>query len=205
MKKGIWRSKINLKFYVLPLIFFTTVTGCAMVSQDRLPKYSYSQIAKYEKKISIDYDYRFDTSNMPETAPNFRHTNFGSIMENAFTESGVFEKIYQGIGNEKYHLSVKLKYYGRNKAMEMLNLELFALSLMVIPHHNTYNYVMTVDVSKDGDIIKTYKYDDGYSVWLQLFLMLYPDFRSHKEMQTEVMNNIVRNFLYDLQKDEILQ
>jgi hypothetical protein len=186
----------------MTVIYLATVTGCAMVSHDRLPKYSYSQIEKHEKKISIDYDYSFDTSNM---ASVFRDTNFGSIMENSLNESGVFEKVYKGTGNEKYHMSIMLGYYGRNKAMEFLNIELSALSLMVIPHHSKHNFVMTVDVSKDGDVIKTYKYDDGYSIWVQLFLMFYPDFRGHKEMQEEVMNNIVRNFLYDLQKDAILQ
>jgi len=183
------------------------MTGCAIVSHDKLPKYSYSQIELIQNKVSIDYDY---TDDLPCLAiyNSWNYSpyvvNFNVIMESVFYESNLFDKIYQGVDNERFHFSIKSEGYKRNPLITFTHCLISSCSLMVIPFYQSIDYVMTVDVMKEGNLIKTYKYDDGYSVWHQFFMIFWPDIRSQKDIQTEIMSNIVRNFLNDLQKDKIL-
>jgi hypothetical protein len=176
-----------------------------MFTQDKLPKYSSSQIEPSDRKHAIDYDIDIGAGLQSGSSPMADIVYCNSRIEKTIIESGVFEKIYQGVGNEKYHMSIKLESQISLGAINFINVLLHGLTLMVVPYYTPVNYVLTVDVSKEGNIIKTYKYEDGYSRLVQLFLMFYPDFRSYNEMQAEVMNNMARNFLFDLQKDEILR
>jgi hypothetical protein len=198
MKKWIRNFQKVLNLYTIFVLYCITMTSCAMVTQDKLPKYSYSQIPQSQLKVSIDYDFK---DNILLGGGVYFH----KVVEKVFFESHVFNEVYQGVGNERYHMSIKFEDYTTNVVVWFINLELSACSLTLIPMYNSCNYVMTIDVSKDGNIIKTYKYDDGYSLWLQLFLIVWPDTRSQEDIQTEVMSNIARNFLHDLQKDAILQ
>ena len=201
MIKWIYSAIKSTLLFSLIIIYFITITGCGItLPHYDLPKYSYNQIKQGQAKVSVDYDYTTDYLLQPLNHVNSE--NFYKIVKNVLNESNIFANFYKGTGNEPYHLSIRCRIQGPGP-MSSITAGLYGLSLTLFPLYVPVDLILTVDVSKNGKVIKSYQYNDGWTSWVSTFVIVFPN--NHKNPYEEVMENMIRNFLYDVQKDGIIQ
>lgn len=75
---------------------------------------------------------------------------------------------------------------------------------MIIPAYDKQDYILTVQVKKGDQLLKQYEYKQHMYTWVQLPLMfiLMPT-NAPAKVEKKVIDNMLLNFLYDSQKDEI--
>jgi hypothetical protein len=189
-------------FYALALLLCSLVTGCASFPGREL-KYNYNLIVPREPKPSIDYDESFYLYT-ERTDRYFRAKMFHEEVEKVFTNSKVFSKFTPGTGNEPFHLSLAFFLTGEIKASDALTPLLSGITLTVIPGHSSWDYILRVDVKKGDQVLKQYRYENTVSIWIQLFLIVLTPTHFPLSVERAIMDDMLLNFLYDLEKDKLL-
>lgn len=187
----------------LPALFLVLLitSGCASFPGKELPRYTYEQIPVAEPKHSIDYDLRFLTFGADNaTAVKI----FQEEIEKVFNESKIFEKSSPTVGTSVYHFSMVLRNEG-NVGLAFLSGFISGMTFTVLPAYGKDNYILTVDVKKDGEIIKSYQYNHYIETWVHLSMIVLTSTRHPDKIVREAMDDMVKNFLHDLQKDKLLQ
>jgi len=88
--------------------------------------------------------------------------------------------------------------------MALLSGCISGLSLTLIPVAAKDNYTLTAKLlDKEGNVLKSYVYDDYVRTWFHLFL--FPFVGTLKTVPDDVMGNMVKNLYNDILNDNYLQ
>jgi len=77
-------------------------------------------------------------------------------------------------------------------------------TLMILPGYATDTFVLSVDVKKENQVLKHYEYHDSMNTWIELFLIFWMSVHSPVQVRAEIIDNMLLNFLHDLQRDKIV-
>lgn len=194
------RRFTNIKFVIVGLLCLIAV-GCASFPGKEFPKYSYDQITIREPKPPIDYDATF----LSLGRENARAVNiFQGEIEKIFSKSSVFSNFRAGTGKERYHFSLVLKNEGEIAAA-MLSGFISGLTLTILPAYARDDHILTVDVKRENQLIKQYRYNHYLDTWIQLFLIFMTPTHAPLDVAKGVIDDMLLAFLHDLQKDNLLQ
>jgi hypothetical protein len=194
------RCSMVIKSLALGMCFCCIAVGCASFPGKELPKYTYEQIVPHAPKPSIDYDAKFLTfGNANAQAVK----TFQEEVDKVFTKSSFFNKFGAGIGSEKYHFSMVLKNEG-NMGLAVVSGFISGFTMTIIPGYARDEYTLTVDVTKEGKLLKQYQYKHYMDTIIQLFMIFLTPTHSPAEVGRKVMDDMLLNFLHDLEKDQIL-
>jgi len=174
--------------------------GCASFPGKDLPKYSYDQIKPPAPQPCIDYDAKFLTMGR-ENARGV--AIFQEEIEKVFRQSNFFQKHSPGVGSGDYHFSMVLQNEG-NMCLAGISGFISGLTLTIIPGYAKDEYILTVDVKKEGEVLKQYQYRHYMDTWIQLFMIFLTATHNPQEVARQVIDDMLLNFLHDLEKDQIL-
>jgi hypothetical protein len=191
-------------FHTLAVLLCSLIIGCAGFPDKEL-KYSYDQIVPRDPKPSIDYDRSFYMGDY-RGGDGVRDKMFNEEVEKVFSKSMLFSKVSPGIGNEPVHLSLVMFFTGSTNefSVYILNALLTSITLGVIPFHGTLNFELRVDVKKGNQLLKQYRYNNTISTWCQLFLVVLTPTHFPLNVERAIMDDMLLNFLYDIQQDNLL-
>lgn len=193
---------LSRNFLVLTLIslFLVFLISCASFPGKDLPRYTYDQIKTGERKPSIDYEvklYSLGKENAGAVG------SFQVEIEKVFEESEVFQRFSAGIGSERYHLKMVLENEG-NVGVALTTGFLCGLTLTLLPAYARDDFILTVDVHEGERLLKQYQYEHHVNSWIQLFLIFLSPFYWPGTVVKEAIDDMLLNFLYDLENDEVL-
>ena len=195
---------------VLSLLLILVQIGCVGVFQagfegKQLPARSYGDLTPLQQRPAIDYGVQsFSPWNNPNSeAPRLADHLAGQEIERILYESNTFSNVQAGSGTQKTHFDFIIRIEtNRGAAYAMAYLSL--LTLTVLPSRIRERFIMSVEVKEYGKLVKTYHYQDYMDTWRQLFLIFVFPFRPTNKVRQQVFENLMLNFLYDLQKDGLL-
>jgi len=194
-------------FYALTFLFCSLIIGCASFPGKEL-KYTYNQIVPREPKPSIDYDESFYVLSefifADRADDNHRGRMFHEEVDKVFTNSKAFSKITPGTGYEPFHFSLICSYTIEIGLLDALGPLIEGISLTIIPSHWKANFELRVDVKKGNQILKQYRYENTCSHWSQLFLIFLTPTHFPFSVERAIMDDMLLNFLYDLEQDKLL-
>lgn len=195
------KSVRMISFLLLGGIWFTFVlAGCASFPGKELHSYSYADIVPPAKKVAIDYDATFLTLGK-ENAGAVKI--FQEEIEKVFNQSNQFSKFNAGAGFAKYHFSLSLRN-DANVGLASLSGFISGLSLFIIPTYATDEYTLTVDVKKGNEVVKHYEYKDSMRTWTEALLIFLTPTHFPTSVVKDVIDNMLLNFLHDMEKDHLL-
>lgn len=202
-----------VQFAAFALLYFSAVSGCFSFPGHELQRYGHEQIIPYGPKPSITYDARVihtPWAFFGKAGNQYEGTLliFQEEINQVFKKSGFFSSINSNEGSDQSHLTLTLYHWGGGTGTSVLLTQyygvLFGLSIGVLPAFDTDRLLLTVEVKRDGQIVKQYHYKDSVITWYQLFLVFFMPFNSIEEVKKHVIDNMLLNLLYDLQRDKIL-
>ena len=185
----------------------SALAGCASFPDQRLPRYTDEQIVPGDAKPSIDYDVKVFLSEeeYPAAAVPGLQKRVDHILGRSRLFSNVRVRSVAETGNkaEPYHLSITIRDESRIKHGIWGGLA-FAVTVMIFPLQIDDDFVLLVDVTEGGQVIKHYEYRDAMETWVELFLIVMTPTHSQPAVTRAVLENMLMNFLHDLAKDKIL-
>jgi len=176
------------------------LSACAAFPGKQLPSYADEPVALGDPKPSIGYDAKSFILGW-ENASAARA--FQERINDVFGRSHAFSTFAPGVGPEKHHLSLTLRKEGR-PVLANLSMAVSVLTALVIPAYVKTEYVLLADVKEGGQVIKHYEYRDDRTIWTELFLIVLTPTHWPATVETEVVDNMLRNLLHDLAKDKTL-
>lgn len=193
--------KRNLIFSFLLLLICFIAAGCASFPGGELPKRNYSDINPPSSKPSVDYDASFFALGSRNTAGD---KMLRREIEKVFLKSDYFEKVSSGEGDQKYHITIELKNEG-NAGLAFASGFISGFTMFVVPGYAKDEYVLTADVKKGDDVVKSYRYKDHMKTWTQLFLVFLAPMHWPPTTATEIIDGMLLNLIYDIEKDGLLE
>lgn len=177
------------------------LSGCASFPGKDLPRYTYQDLKASEGKASVSYDARFialgnENSKAAET--------FKNKVERVLKSSNSFEKISTAAASEEYHFSFLLKSEG-NYPLAFISGFISGFTFTVLPGFARDEYTLTVDVKKQGQLVKQYQYKQHVDTWIQLFLIALTVKHSPVDVTEQAVDDLLMNFMHDFQQDSLIQ
>lgn len=197
------KSRFVVLTFVAMLGFFAN--GCASFRGKEIPTYTYEQIKIISpiEKPSIDYDAK--SLDFAGREVWFYDENFYREIKEVFSKSNVFQRFRPRREFEKYHFTMTLQNKG-NLSLALLSGFISGSTLFIIPGYARDEFILTVDVKKEGQIIKKYQYRNYMHSWVHIIFMFFLTDTNHpRTIRRDVIDNMLLNFLHDLEKDEILK
>lgn len=176
------------------------LTGCAAFPGNRLPVLIDDQFQPGGPKPSIDYDVKFYLSFQEDPSGVYF---FNKEIVKVFSRSMAFSSFTHGSGAAPRHLSFKLRDE-TDLALGALGGILSGVTIGLIPARITDTLTLQVDVKEGERVLKHYEYQDFGVTWIELFLIVMTPTHSPSAVGREIIDNMLRHFLYDLQRDGIL-
>ncbi|HUJ79242.1 MAG TPA: hypothetical protein VLY45_02875 [Nitrospiria bacterium] len=176
------------------------LAACAAFPGNRLPTVTYDQLEKGGPKPSIDYDVIFFLSYQQDPSGVYF---FNKEIVKVFDRSGVFASYAVGHGTERHHLTLTLRDE-TDLALGALGGFLSGMTVGLIPARLTDTLTLQVDVKEGKRVLKHYEYQDDGVTWIELFLIVMTPTHSPSALAREIVDNMLRQFLYDVQRDGIL-
>jgi hypothetical protein len=183
---------------VLPIAL---LVGCASFAGHRVPDLPYGQLKPSADKPAIDYD--ITTQFRGEPHAGFRN-KIQERVNAVFSRSEMFSSMQAGIGSAPYHLSI---VYNNEGDLWLAAITGFfsGLTFTVLPGYSKDTLLFTIDVKRGDQVLKQYRYQDSMTTWIQLFMVFVMANHWPMTVAEETVDNILRNFLHDLDRDGILQ
>ena len=178
------------------------MVGCASFPGNQLPHRSRADIVTPDHKPAIDFQMEWHTFGRlhPGWSQVWRRT-----MRQRLVESGMFSDVEVGTGVKEYHLAIKIHNDG-NRVVAALTGFMSGLTLTILPGYARDDYTLIAELSRDGNVLKTYEYKDHVTTWTQLFMIFaFNNFNKAGKVAGQVCDNMVWNLLYDIQEDNVLK
>jgi len=176
------------------------LAGCAAFPGRQLPVVAYDQLASDEPRPSIDYDVKFFTALQPDPSGVYF---FNREIVNVFGRSRAFSTFAVGTGTARYHLTLMLRDE-TDLALGALGGFLSAVTAGLIPARVTDTLTLQIDVRDGRRVIRHYAYKDAGRTWIGLFLIVLAPTHWPPAVARGIVDNMLLNFLHDLQRDRIL-
>jgi len=176
-------------------IVAVTTAGCVAFAGRQLPEQGMQGLKPQDIGVAYDAEwFSMGVQNANVTAA------FSVAVRDNLQESGMFSPITQGNPRAPLYLDFTMKNEG-SPGLAVLAGIISGLTLTIIPVSATDNYILSVEVSREGRAMKTYTYEDHISTWIQLFLVFAMAGRTPQQVAENTYDNMVRTFLHDLQRD----
>ena len=177
--------------------------GFASFPGNQLPKRSKADIVASDYKPTIDLEVkcyslgRFHSGWSKGCANRTRQR---------LMDSGMFSAVDVGPRYKEYHLAIDMRNEG-NTFVAALTGVLSGLTLTILPGYAKDEYILTAELSRDGTVLKTYKYEDYKTYWIQLFMLFAFDnnFAKGDKVADQVVDNMFWNLICDINRDNILK
>jgi hypothetical protein len=195
------RRVIVLLWCATAVLSVTSIEGCAAFSSHLLPTIPLEQLTPPTNKPAIEYDLTA-TSNGKPAAGNLSQQQ--KHIEAVFDQSQMFSSVKAGIGTTPYHFSITTNEEF-NEGATFLSGFISGFTFLVVPGYAHADIVITIDVKQGDRFLKQYQYRDGYSMWTEILLIFIMPVYWPPTVINETFDNMMRNFLYDLERDNILQ
>jgi hypothetical protein len=192
------RVALLILIFLAQLIF---ISGCAFYPKEKYAHYSIEQLSHPDFKPSIDYEIQITSTYGSDETWYAMYT--WPTFDNMLRQSNYFSKCTPGLGSADYHLSFKMIVgTDDSRVLNLIPCTVTFLTLTIIPCHLTKKSVLMVDVYKNKLLVKKYKYEREYSLWIQLFLILHsnpPEIRATNGIWIDMM----MEFLHDIGQEKI--
>ena len=176
------------------------ISGCATPGNE-LPKIDFMNIRKQSPKPAITYSVNSIDAMQQKRPGDFLAPGVDKILR----ESNLFEIITDETTDKApYNLALQLEMSSFTPGKEILLAAISGASLGLIPVFVEGNYYLSVNVYKDGKLLKQYYYKDHATTWIHLFLLFNISSHPPYKVVQDVINNMVANFLNDLVQDNLL-
>ena len=177
------------------------VAGCASYPGGELPKRSCQDLVVPASKPSVDYSLRFLTQGVENAmAVKLAQARVDSVL----AESRLFASARPAVGTQPLHFDLVLENRG-NVGAAVLSGFVCGLTLTLVPVKARDGYILTADVSRNGQLLKQYRYEDHVDTWFQLFLIVLTPTHRPDHVVNGVIDNMLLNFLCDVQRDKLIQ
>jgi hypothetical protein len=176
------------------------LTGCAAFPGHQLPAIGYDQFQPGGPKPSVDYDLKFFLSFQQDPSGIYY---FNKEIVKVFSRSMAFSTFEQGSGTAPRHLSLRLRDE-TDLALGALGGLLSGMTIGLIPARLTDTLTLQVDVKEGKRVLKHYEYQDYGVTWIELFLIVMTPTHSPSAVGREIVDNMLRHFLLDVQRDGVL-
>jgi hypothetical protein len=193
------------------------MAGCASFSRD-LPELTYEDVAALGLKPAIKYEAVFVELGTPTgrelSTPSSGLDMLRGRIEYVFRESKFFSQIAAETGSQIPLVNLMLLRKKDNdpsrqapSAQNYLYEFISGITLIVVPYkYRETEYVLVAEVVKNEKQMKRYEYKRSMDSWIQNpFLILLALTHSFTQVEKRIVDNMLRNFLYDLQKDRLLE
>ncbi|MBU1056111.1 MAG: hypothetical protein KKC46_20145 [Proteobacteria bacterium] len=191
------KNSIHLFFMMMVVVVLSMVgSGCASFHGNNLPSRYQSDISTPVQLGTVGFNAKWFTFGNPNPGMS---SMFREKVRNHLVASGMFSDVIGDCSTETTCLEFTMNNDG-NRGVAFITGYLSGLTLTVLPAYARDDYAMTVDLKKDGNLLKTYEYKDSMKTWIQLFMIFMAGNTSEK-VGNEVRENIYWNFLYDLHND----
>lgn len=184
------------------LFVLAACSGCVSFQGKKLAHVDMNtlQASAGPEKPAVGFDVKWSVSDREHPAGT---SMFQGDVDRLFRESQLFSNVSQGKG-QPYHISLSMNNWG-NKGAASVSGFFSGLTLGLIPAYAKDNYTLTVDVKQGETALKQYKYEDCMKSWIQLFLIFGMPGHTPNKVALKVRENMVLNFLQDLQNDKLLK
>lgn len=194
-------SLVHVFRHIFIILIFFILAGCATFAGKDLPKYS-NVNAKFTppvNKPTVSYDVKTLDCGEPRIWP-FPKNKIGSFL----ADSNSFKIENDGSGKAEYHFSFVLNEE-YDKSRSIAKSAISVISLWIIPTYGRSDFTLSVDVTKNGTLIKQYQYKHYIDTYMQILLLpLTPIYFFPGTATKEVMNDMLKAFLNDMQNDKLL-
>jgi hypothetical protein len=195
---------------LIGLLAFIT-TACASFPENRLPKVDgISTQAQVSNKPSAYLALRFMVDFSGGEKPGVETTGplpmLRQVVEKVATESALFRSYtfesFQ-VKNMDHVLQIEMTNYGSAGKAVGAGL-ITGLTLFLIPTAATDNYKLTAKLfDRNGQLLKTYSYDDGVTTWFGIWLIPMAD-NTPQSVVLGVWENMIRTLFRDVLNDGLL-
>lgn len=190
------------------MVLAFTVSSCASFPDGDYK--DYSDIKAMGDKFSVGYNVDFAGSSggayggSNEDNALKKEASFKATLEDTLLKSGYFDSVKEG--PSKYHLSVAFETKGLSAAP--LTGFFFIYSAGILPYYNNEELTVKIVVHEKSDgkmtTLKSYEYRRNVKTWGELFLIFTAHKHKPKDVKNDAVNDIFKNFVYDLSRDSIL-
>jgi hypothetical protein len=116
----------------------------------------------------------------------------------------MFSSIKAGIGTTPYHFFITTNEEF-DEGATFLSALISGFTFLVVPGYAHADIVITIDVKQGNRLLKQYLYRDGFSMWTEILLIFVTPIYWPPTVINGTFDNMLRNFLYDVERDKILQ
>lgn len=169
--------------------------GCASFAGRQLPERGFEGLSP--RGLAVDYSADWLTVGTPNSnASNALSYSVRRILD----ESKMFARVTQGDPDVPLRLRFLMKNEGSPGAAAFLG-AISGFTLTIIPAYARDDYILSVDVERSGESLKTYEYRDYVSTWIQLFMLAAMSGRDGQAVGDQVRSNMIRTFLHEFESD----
>ncbi|MFN0006739.1 MAG: hypothetical protein ACKVXR_02435 [Planctomycetota bacterium] len=185
---------MSLRKTLAPLLL-ALCAACASFRGEELPQRDLGELAESERLPAVTYV----LSNAQPPSGNFPSSGtehcVDRVFRSAFTEAEAKES------DAGLHLEIHYSSRARQPVFT-LGLGLLALaSLGVIPAYGRNDLTLSVRAEVDGVLVQRYEYEDHVVTWIHLFVIPWAFSHDPVEVEGQVLENMLLNFLHDLRRD----
>lgn len=180
---------------ILALVLLVLGAACASFRGEELPQRDLREFQGSERLPAVTYV-------ISNTFPGYGSFQAGGpdrCVDRVFRD--VFQEAERKESAGGIHLDLNYAWRTRQPVFTMGLLFFTIASLGVIPTYGRDDLELSVRVEVDGVLAKRYAYEDHVSMWVHLFMIPWAFSHDPQEVQEAVLENTLRNFLYDLRRD----
>jgi hypothetical protein len=184
---------------LLAVFLIACASGCASFQDRKLTRHGVHELAS-GGALAVDYDLAATLDYNGGGKGPVDASSYKDRLDALVNRSGVFGRFSQGNG-APVHLSFRFDDESGDGGTAIL----CGLTLFLFPAILHEGWTMTVDVRREGQLLKTYRYQDSCTTYMELFMIFVMPFEWIMTAYTETCENMVVSFLYDLQQDRLLE
>ena len=106
--------------------------------------------------------------------------------------------------NSNYNIEFKMNTES-NDVLNFISGFISGYSLTLIPGYSSEDYKLNVKVKKEKKLLKTYEYSNGIEMYIWLPLVLFNTETKAQKVQTQIIDNMIKKLIFDMQKDGLLK
>ncbi len=193
VEKTVTRSAL-CKCLIFCILTAINSAGCASFPGKELPTYTKDQITAPESNITASFNMKTFGENA-KFAPKIKDHAIKLLTQNHILVQSEVNH------DTEYQFTFYFRDESDDESRSAVNAIFSGLTLYIIPYYERVNYYLTVDVAKDGHLLKTYVYREHMNDWKQPLLLFVTPFYWPPSMWSETLDNLTMNFVHDFLHD----
>ncbi len=180
---------------LLALLAFHSV-GCAMSKPGNcLPLRALAPDPSHPQ-VPVDYETKWITQMEENPAAK---TLLDASVKRSFAESQLFSRFAEAKGNARYHFIITMQNHGDMAAAKASGFA-SGLTLSLIPATARDHYLLEVEVQDNEKTLRRFSYREYIDTTIGAFMIFAPASRRPANVVAQVVDNMMRTFLFDFAK-----